>query len=108
MARSQRQGKRASNSRKQARAVRTAPQPAVAETPVATGNGASAAAVTPTRTTKPYQASRKAAPARPAAVVSSLPREQEYAFIREDLVRLLITSGILTVVMIALLFVVDR
>jgi hypothetical protein len=108
MPRSQRQGKRASNSRKQARAVRTAPQSAVADTPVAASDGASAAAVTPIRTTKPYRAGRKATPARPAAVAYTLPREQEYAFIREDLVRLLITSGILTVVMIALLFVVDR
>jgi hypothetical protein len=106
MPRSQRQGKRASNSRKQARAVRTTPQPAVENAPVVAGNGT--AAVAPARSTTPYRVGRKAPSARPAAVAHTLPREQEYAFIREDLVRLLITSGILTVVMIALLFVVDR
>ncbi len=108
MARTQRQGKRSNTARKQARAVRTTSTPtdaAVSEASMVTSSGVATA---PARTSKPYQAGRKQAAPRPVVTANVLSREQEYAFIREDLVRLLITSGILTVVMIALLFVVDR
>jgi len=37
-----------------------------------------------------------------------LTREQEYGFIRSDLRRLLVTSGALTVVMLLMLFLIDR
>ncbi len=40
--------------------------------------------------------------------VYALSREQEYAFIREDMHRLLIIAGILLVLMIALLFILER
>lgn len=40
--------------------------------------------------------------------VYALSREQEYAFIREDMYRLLIIAGILLVLMIALLFILER
>ncbi|MDQ3657439.1 MAG: hypothetical protein M3457_20480 [Chloroflexota bacterium] len=58
---------------------------------------------------RPYQ-HRKATPTARmlAARTFSISKAQEYAFIREDLRRLLITAGILIVVMIALLFAIDR
>jgi hypothetical protein len=40
-------------------------------------------------------------------VVQTLSREQEYAFIRADLRRLLITAGLVTIVMLAMLAVFD-
>ena len=106
MPRSQRQGKRASNSRKQARAVTTRNRPwmmpPVVDRQWNRGSGAG-----PLHHDRTRPAGRRRRPGR-WPWRSTLPREQEYAFIREDLVRLLITSGILTVVMIALLLVVDR
>jgi hypothetical protein len=62
------------------------------------------------RQVKPYQTRRKtlAIGRAPASISTALPREQEYAFIRADLQRLLLIAGVLTVVMILLLFVVDR
>jgi hypothetical protein len=36
-----------------------------------------------------------------------LPREQEYGFIRSDLRRLLITAAVLTVMMVALLVILE-
>jgi hypothetical protein len=61
----------------------------------------------PVRKTRPYE-SRKGAPtARIAAPTTfALSRAQEYAFIREDLRRLLVTAGILVVVMIVLLLAI--
>jgi hypothetical protein len=44
----------------------------------------------------------------PSRSVFALSRAQEYTFIREDMRRLLLTSGVLVVVMIALLFLIDR
>ena len=51
---------------------------------------------------------RNAPVARASANAYSITKEQEYAFIREDMRRLLITAGILIAVMILLLFVVER
>lgn len=45
--------------------------------------------------------------ARARNVVHPLSREQEYAFIKADLRRLLITAAIVTVIMLVLLFVLD-
>jgi len=61
------------------------------------------------RRVRPYQ-HRKGAPTARMAVASApaISRNQEYAFIREDLRRLLVTAGILIVVMIGLLLVIDR
>lgn len=58
------------------------------------------------RTTTPYQhrRGRQVATVRSAARNAfTLPREQEYAFIRADLRRLLITAAVLAVMMVALL-----
>jgi len=58
---------------------------------------------------RPYQHRKVSPTARmSAASTFSISKAQEYAFIREDLRRLLITAGILIVVMIALLFAIDR
>ncbi len=45
--------------------------------------------------------------ARARNVVQPMSREQEYAFIRADLRRLLITAALVTIVMLALLIVLD-
>jgi hypothetical protein len=63
---------------------------------------------TPARKTRPHQQRRNAAVARTSVATYSISKEQEYVFIREDMRRLLYTAGILIVVMIGLLFVVDR
>jgi hypothetical protein len=71
--------------------------------PIATG------ATTARRSVRPYQAGVATSRARtPSRSVFALSRAQEYAFIREDMRRLLLTSGVLVVVMIALLFLIDR
>lgn len=62
------------------------------------------------RTTTPYQHRRGRQVATVRATAKSafaLPREQEYAFIRADLRRLLITAAVLAVMMIALLVVLE-
>lgn len=62
-----------------------------------------------TRNARPYQRRATSPTARLAGVPTySISKEQEYAFIREDLRRLLVTAGVLIVVMIALLFLIDR
>lgn len=108
MSRPQRQVKSTNRSRKQARAVRTQPAVETAGIPPTDNLAESVASVPATRSARPYQAGKKGAKPQPVVVAKTISREQEYAFIREDLQRLLITSGILTVVMIALLFVIDR
>jgi hypothetical protein len=57
----------------------------------------------------PVAASAATTPRRARArnVVHPLTRAQEYAFIKADLRRLLITAAIVTVVMLVLLFVLD-
>lgn len=61
------------------------------------------------RDVRPYQSRHKSIVVSHApSSISTLPREQEYAFIRADLQRLLVIAGTLTVVMIALLFVIER
>lgn len=77
--------------------------------PAAQATGQTFTAKPVARRVRPYQHGK----ASPTARVSSSPvlaitRDQEYAFIREDLRRLLATAGILILVMIALLFVIDR
>jgi hypothetical protein len=44
---------------------------------------------------------------RPSARSLVMNREQEYAYIREDLIRLVITASILLVLMLTVLFVVE-
>ncbi len=61
------------------------------------------------RRTRPYQQRKDAPTARvTTATGPSISKAQEYVFIREDLRRLLLTAGILTVVMIALLIGIGR
>ncbi len=61
------------------------------------------------RRNRPYQQRKDAPTARVAAATGpSISKAQEYAFIREDLRRLLLTAGILIVVMIALLVGIGR
>lgn len=58
--------------------------------------------------TAPAQASRRVNRRQSAQSASYvLPREVEYAYIRSDLRRLIITAGALLVVMFALLFILD-
>ncbi len=58
---------------------------------------------------RPYQQGKASPTARmSSSPVVAISRDQEYAFIREDLRRLLITAGILIAVMIGLLLIVDR
>ena len=61
------------------------------------------------RTVRPYGSRAKTTQARalPRAAIH-LSKAQEYAFVREDLKRLLLTSGALVLVMILLLFVIER
>lgn len=59
--------------------------------------------------TRPYQSRPNQPRARSkASSIHTLSKAQEYAFVREDLQRLLLTSGVLLVLMIALLLVIDR
>lgn len=61
------------------------------------------------RTSRPYQHGKQAPTARMASsTTSSISREQEFAFIRNDLRRMFVTAGILVVVMIVLLILIDR
>ncbi len=61
------------------------------------------------RGARPYQHGVASTVARASVSTGGvITREQEYAFIREDLRRLLITAGILIVVMIGLLLLIDR
>jgi len=54
------------------------------------------------------QASRHALAETPGPRVATMPRDVEYGFIRADLRRMLYTAGLILVIMVALLFVVDR
>lgn len=61
------------------------------------------------RSPRPYQHGKQAPTARLAtSTTSSISKAQEFAFIRNDLRRLLITAAILIVVMIGLLILIDR
>jgi hypothetical protein len=58
--------------------------------------------------TAPVQASRRANRRQAAQTVSYvLPRDVEYAYIRSDLRRLIITAGALLILMFVLLFILD-
>lgn len=61
----------------------------------------------PTGATAPVQASRRVNRSKTQAVTYVLPRNVEYAYIRSDLRRLIITAGALLVLMFVLLFVLD-
>lgn len=121
MARKQGQAARSKKTSKQMRAVSTrvappadvtnpepsddglAPQPVEADAPVARRSGSAKG--------RPYQHRKATATATarlaPAATVS-MSKDQEYAFIREDLRRLLLTAGVLVVVMIVLLVAIGQ
>ena len=58
------------------------------------------------RVNRPARAGRS--PSRRAITYPPLTREQEYAFIRADLRRLLYTAGPLLALMLGLLFIIDR
>ena len=58
--------------------------------------------------TRSSRAGTAAPVARTPAAAAVLTRKQEYAFIRSDLRRLLLTFGALTAIMLLLLFLIDR
>lgn len=62
------------------------------------------------RGTRPYQSINRSIATVNTDVQrpNALPRETEYAFIRSDMRRLFYTAGSLTILMIVLLFVLDR
>ena len=61
------------------------------------------------RTPRPYRHGKQSPTARiSSSTTSSISKAQEFAFIRNDLRRLLVTAGILILVMIGLLLVIDR
>lgn len=111
----QRQSKKRGTARATSAAARQNRQPRetsrtqVADSSVATGQAATTGPTAARRSVRPYQpgvaTSRVRMPSRSGFALS---RAQEYAFIREDMKRLLLTSGVLVVVMIALLFLIDR
>ncbi len=119
MARKQGPGNRTKKTSKQMRAVSTrAAQPAEVTNlepsqdtldPQPTQSDAPAAQRSAPTRTRPYQHRKASSTARlaPAATVS-MSKDQEYAFIREDLRRLLITAGVLVAVMIALLLAIGQ
>ncbi len=63
--------------------------------------------IVPAATTAPVQASRRVARTKAQAVTYILPRDVEYAYIRSDLRRLILTAGALLVLMFVLLFVLE-
>jgi hypothetical protein len=79
----------------------------IADVPVPTATASRRASSS--RRIRPYQQRKSSPTARMSSAASiTISKAQEYAFIREDLRRLLLTAGVLTVVMIGLLFVIDR
>ena len=63
--------------------------------------------IVPAETTASAQASRRVSRNKTQAVTYVLPRDVEYAYIRSDLRRLIITAGALLVLMFVLLFILD-
>ncbi len=57
---------------------------------------------------RPVASQGRARPGRSATTIRKLSHEQEFAFIKADLRRLLITAGSLAAVMIVLLFVIEQ
>ena len=63
--------------------------------------------IVPAETTASVQASRRVSRNKTQAVTYVLPRDVEYAYIRSDLRRLIITAVALLILMFALLFILD-
>ena len=63
--------------------------------------------IVPAETTASVQASRRVSRNKAQAVTYVLPRDVEYAYIRSDLRRLIITAVALLILMFALLFILD-
>jgi hypothetical protein len=78
-------------------------QAAAVAAPALSGYGSVVATAEPQRGVLPARTRGRTAPK-----VYALSREQEYAYIREDMRRLLIIAAILLVLMIALLFMIER
>lgn len=70
-------------------------------------DGKSTASGTGTSSRRRHETDMPRANATPAPVAYVIPHEQEYAFIRADLRRLLITAGVVLVLMLALLFLIE-
>ncbi len=119
MARKTGQSSRSKKSTKSMRAVATPKAEPLGEAsadqevaaPVARAMSAASPTVTrpALRQGRPYQHRKSSPTARTSgASTFTITKDQEYAFIREDLRRLLMTAGVLIVVMIALLFAIGR
>ncbi|MCC6674011.1 MAG: hypothetical protein IT339_02360 [Thermomicrobiales bacterium] len=83
-----------------------APAPVVVETApewVEPVQPAQAVAATPSRSDRARRAMRQ----KSQAVTYTIPRDVEYAYIRSDLRRLILTAGAMLVVMFVLLFLLD-
>jgi hypothetical protein len=63
--------------------------------------------IVPAAATAPAQANRRVNRPKTQAVTYVLPRDVEYAYIRSDLRRLILTAGALLILMFVLLFVLD-
>lgn len=110
MARTTNQSRRSKKSR-QARATLKPPAPVSRANPVAVDRTGVESLKGESRVkTRPAASNARAGEAVTSrhGQVSSLSREREYEFIREDIKRLVYTAGILIVVMVALLFLADQ
>ncbi len=95
----------------QVRAAQTVAQPSVISQRVAeapTSVAPASPSLTRERATRHPRMRQPVGQPRVVARPVGLTREQEYAAIKADLVRLLITFGVLMVVMVALLFVIEQ
>ncbi len=108
---SDRQKRTKQTARKQNRAQRKAQEVRLAESsapaPLDLTVALEQEELVPAAATAPVQASRRINRNKSQAVTYVLPRETEYAYIRSDLRRLIITAGALLVLMFVLLFVLD-
>ena len=102
--------KRTTN-RKQNRAQRKAQEVRLAESsapaPIDLTVALEQEELVPSGATTPVQASRRVNRSKTQAVTYVLPRNVEYAYIRSDLRRLILTAGALLVLMFVLLFILD-
>ncbi len=115
MARKTGQSSRSKKPTKSMRAVATPKAQRSGEAPADQEVAAPVSSASPTvtrpalRQGRPYQHRKSSPTARTSrASTFTITKDQEYAFIREDLRRLLMTAGVLIVVMIALLFAIGR
>lgn len=108
-------GRRLNKAQEQAmrvRAAQTVPRELHHEQPA--GAATIAADAPPTLTTPAAKARAERTARRPSAIKSRvvahpfvLSKHQEYAFIRADLIRLLITMGVIFAVMLVLLYIIE-